>query len=211
MPRGLRLLAAALVGLVLLPAAWVSRAAGSFVQDDRPASVERRFTTTLSDADYERLFEQPFDVPDGTRRIEVQYEVSGAEARTVVDLGLRGPAGLRGWSGGAQSRLWISALGATPGYLPGPIEAGRWAVVLGVPNIRRGRTDTVTITVRLSDRDLPPPTALTGRGPGCTSVTCTPIPRTATGGRARARAHARGPRRTGSSTPPSPRASTSWR
>lgn len=166
MPRRLRLIAAALVGLVLLPAARATRAAGSFVQDERPATVERRFTTTLTDADYERLLEQPFDVPDGTRRLEVQYEVSGAEARTVVDLGLRGPAGLRGWSGGAQSRIWISALGATPGYLPGPLESGRWAVVLGVPNIRRGRTDTVTLTVRLFDRDLPPRPALPGRGPG---------------------------------------------
>lgn len=165
-PRRLRLLAAALVGLCILPAARVSRAAGSSVQDGGAAASERRFVVSLTYEDYERLIEQPFAVPPGTRRIELQYEASGADARTVVDLGLRGPAGLRGWSGGGRSRVSVSALGATPGYLPGPLESGEWAVLLGVPNIRPGRTDTVTVTVRLYDRDLSESPALAGRGPG---------------------------------------------
>lgn len=125
-----------------------------------------RFSRELTRADYERLIEQPFDVPAGTRRIEVSYRVTGADVRTVVDLGLRGPSGLRGWSGGSRSTIWVSALGATPGYLPGPIEPGRWAVLLGVPNIRGGRTDTVEITVGFFAQDLPAGAALAGRGPG---------------------------------------------
>ena len=61
------------------------------------------FSRVLTRADYERIIEQPFDVPAGTRRIEVRYRSTGADARTVVDLGLRGPSGLRGWSGGSRS------------------------------------------------------------------------------------------------------------
>lgn len=73
----------------------------------------------LTRADYERHIEREFQVPAGTRRVEIEYAVSGAERRTVVDLGLRGPSGLRGWSGGSKRRIFVSALGATPGYLPG--------------------------------------------------------------------------------------------
>lgn len=112
----------------------------------------------LTRADYERHLEREFQVPAGTRRVEIEYAVSGAERRTVVDLGLRGPSGLRGWSGGGTRSMFVSALGATPGYLPGAIEPGAWAVLLGVPNIRDGSDDTYQVTVRLFDTDLPPPT-----------------------------------------------------
>lgn len=164
-PRaGLR--TAAALGLILLPAAWILHAAGSFVQEDAPALRTLHFSRPITGADHERLLEQPFDVPPGTRRVEVEYRATGAESRTVVDLGLRGPAGLRGWSGGRQSRITVSALSASPGYLPGPIEPGPWAVVLGVPNIRPDRRDTIEITVRLDGREARDGVALPGRGPG---------------------------------------------
>jgi hypothetical protein len=131
-----------------------------------PIGTPLRFSLPLTRADYERLIEQPFDVPAGTRRIEVSYRVTGADARTVVDLGLRGPSGLRGWSGGSRTSVWVSALGATPGYLPGPIEPGSWALLLGVPNIRPGRTDAVELSVSFFATDLPAGAAIAGRGPG---------------------------------------------
>lgn len=159
------LLIAALAGVAFLPAARISRAAGSFVQQE-PAPAEQRFTLTVTRDDYERLLEVPFDVPAGTRLVEVSYTATGAEARTVIDLGLRSPSGLRGWSGGSLTHIWVSALGASPGYLPGAIEPGRWAVVLGVPNIRDGRRDTVDVTIRLGSADLPDGPAIAGRGPG---------------------------------------------
>lgn len=109
----------------------------------------------LTRADHERLFERAFDVPPGTRRVEITYTFTGADRRTVIDLGLRGPSGLRGWSGGGKRTIVVSTLTATPGYLPGPIESGRWAVVLGIPNIRDGSRDTYTLTVRLFSTDLP--------------------------------------------------------
>jgi len=41
-----------------------------------------------------------------------------------------GAAGFRGWSGGARTDFFISAVEATPGYLPGPVDPGRWHVLL---------------------------------------------------------------------------------
>lgn len=114
----------------------------------------------LTRADYERLIEHEFQVPTGTQRIEIEYAVTGADRRTVVDLGLRGPSGLRGWSGGGKRSIFVSALGATQGYLPGPLEPGTWAVILGVPNIREGSDDTYQITVRLFDAALAPATTV---------------------------------------------------
>jgi hypothetical protein len=81
----------------------------------------------------------PFDVPEGTQRIDVstshdQFSLLGM-GRNVLDLGIFGPAGhelgntegFRGWSGGARAGFMLSAVNATPGYLAGPIEPGRAA------------------------------------------------------------------------------------
>ncbi len=149
---------------VAVAATWQPHVAGD--RRRQSAGSSQRFTIALTAADYERLFEQRFEVLAGTRRVEVAYSVTGSDARTVVDLGLRGPHGLRGWSGGSQSAVWVSALGASPGYLPGAIEPGTWAAIVGVPNIRAGRTDTLEIAVRLFADDLPEPVALPGRGGG---------------------------------------------
>src|SRR5690606_41722604 len=48
----------------------------------------------------------------------------------LVDLGCEGPAGWRGWSGGARNRFAITPHAATPGYVAGRVEPGPWHVVL---------------------------------------------------------------------------------
>jgi hypothetical protein len=121
-----------------------------------PNAVPFPHTITLrgevTRADYETLRELPFEVPVGTARIELHLDAEGTEARTVFDVGLRSPEGLRGWSGGRRERLHVSMLEASAGYLPGPITAGRWAVILGVPNIREGRRDAFRVDITLHDR-----------------------------------------------------------
>lgn len=124
------------------------------------------FEGRLTFDDYERLFEQPFEVPPGTHRLEIEVTGTGRDQRTVLDVGLRGPSGFRGWSGGRAEVVQVSPLTATPGYVPGPIEPGRWAVVLGVPNIRPGRDDGYTIRVTLHDTERPGPTLVVRPGPG---------------------------------------------
>lgn len=119
---------------------------------------------TLTRADYEQLLERRFAVPDGIAALEVSLDFSGIAERTVIDLGLRGPAGLRGWSGGGAQTISIGAWQASFGYMPGPIEPGEWAVVLGVPNIRDGRHDRYTVTIRLwRDRRPSAPASMVAR------------------------------------------------
>ncbi len=84
----------------------------------------------------------PVDVPPGVARIDVEYrydrsDVEPGELANACDLGVfdeRGTAvdgsGFRGWSGGARTGFFISGSDATPGYLPGPLNPGRWHVLL---------------------------------------------------------------------------------
>ena len=99
----------------------------------------------------------PFDVPAGTRRITVEFEYTGRERRTTVDLGLLGPDGFRGqdgfrgWSGGNKRRFTVAATDATPSYLPGPITPGRWSLLLGFPNVRADARDRYTARIWFDD------------------------------------------------------------
>jgi hypothetical protein len=110
---------------------------------------------SLTHVDYERLFEREFDVVPGTQRLKISLKYTGEDRRTVIDLGLKGPAGFRGWSGGGPQTIVVGPTYASYGYLPGPVEPGRWAVVLGVPNIREGSTDTYSVTVEQLDAEEP--------------------------------------------------------
>ena len=87
----------------------------------------------------------PFDVPAGSAAVHLTFtydDAMSADVRTggnTIDLGLFGPGsldfgapGFRGWSGSERTEIWLAANGATPGYRPGPIEAGRWHVLLGL-------------------------------------------------------------------------------
>jgi len=103
----------------------------------------------LTRDDYERVFERDFQVPPGTERIDVELSYADQQ-RTVIDLGLRGPSGFRGWSGGSQPRVSVSATSASYGYLPGAVEPGRWSIILGVPNIRAGVSAPYTLRIRFN-------------------------------------------------------------
>ena len=72
----------------------------------------------------------PVDVPPGATRLRVELEFDRTAA--TLDLGCIGPAGFRGWSGGARRSFVITAAQATPGYLPGELEPGTWQVMIGL-------------------------------------------------------------------------------
>lgn len=108
-----------------------------FTRDDRAESMVRYV---------------PVDVPPGTRTIRVQlgYDTSTA----VLDLGCFAPGDrFRGWSGGSRREFAISESYATPGYLPGELDPGHWAVALGLHRVPADGI-TATVTVELSDRAL---------------------------------------------------------
>ncbi|WP_343699065.1 CehA/McbA family metallohydrolase [Caulobacter sp.] len=87
-------------------------------------------------ADHQTYKRVTFDVPKGVTRLTIAFDYTGKDQKTVVDLGLLDPQRFRGWSGGNKRTFSVSAEAATLSYLPGPLPAGRWALLLGVPNTR---------------------------------------------------------------------------
>lgn len=98
---------------------------------------------TQDDKSQGPFFYLPFDVPPRTTRIDVSYhyerrtEDSEEDRANVIDIGIFDPRGLhlltegfRGWTGNARSSFFITPSEATPGYLPGPIQPGRWHLML---------------------------------------------------------------------------------
>ncbi len=103
---------------------------------------------SLTPDDHARYIELPFDLPPGTESLTVHCTVDGQErAGTLVDLGLRDPARVRGWSGGARDGFMVGREAATPGYLAGGLPPGRWAVLLASNRIpAEGCSVVVSVT-----------------------------------------------------------------
>jgi len=117
------------VALALFAALGVASAA---------SAQDLTLTGVMTHADHEHYREVPFAVPVGTTRLTVEFAYAGKDQHSVIDLGVRDPVRFRGWSGGNKQSFTISDADATPSYLPGPIPAGTWKLVLGVPNLRAG-------------------------------------------------------------------------
>ncbi len=105
----------------------------------------------------------PFDVPPGTRRLEVAYAYDGQQqpgSPNEIDLGLVDPRGgdfpafpgFRGWSGNARTGAVVTERAATPGYLAGPLPPGGWWVLLGLYKVDPRGVD-VRITIRPSPEE----------------------------------------------------------
>ena len=121
-----------------------------------PASLI--LTGAVSVATTGRIIEQPFTVPADTWQIDVDMRYAGTDETPTFDIGVRGPAGIRGWSTERRDHIHIDRLSASYGYLPGPLEAGEWHVMLGVPYVPAGAQGQYAFTVRVSDRpDAPRP------------------------------------------------------
>ncbi|MGI8574599.1 MAG: CehA/McbA family metallohydrolase [Egibacteraceae bacterium] len=86
----------------------------------------------------------PFDVPSGAPAVSLRLEYDGT--RAVLDLGLFDAERFRGYSGGARSEFVVTPSDATPGYLPGPLPAGTWRVLVGLHRIPPEGVD-VMVTV----------------------------------------------------------------
>jgi histidinol phosphatase-like PHP family hydrolase len=98
-------------------------------------------------------------VPAGIERLSLHFDYDRAD-RTVIDLGLRDPKGLRGWSGGAKSDFTLATNDASSAYMSGPIIPGTWHLILGVPNIRKSVTASWKARIRMETlADAPPVSA----------------------------------------------------
>lgn len=122
-----------------------------------PLVIEGRATPAL--AEREPYLYLPFEVPPGSTRIDVTLEF---DPGSIIDLGVLDPritpfpaaAGFRGWSGGARDRFFIATDDATPGYLPGEIQVGKWQVILGLYRIAAGGC-RYRVVISLDDRPRP--------------------------------------------------------
>jgi predicted metal-dependent phosphoesterase TrpH len=119
---------------------------------------------TRADKASNPYFYIPFDVPAGTTRIDVTLAYAKAED-CVIDLGAFDPRdkgypteeGFRGWSGGARDSFFIATDDATPGYVHGAIQPGRWTVILGLYKIPQAGADvSVTVALDAEARKLEP-------------------------------------------------------
>ena len=170
-------------GLAAGAAAAVTLAPVSFAAAADASGAERTQLITghlaTGAADFVYL---PLELPTGVREIAVSYSydkpaVPAGTPGNSCDIGIfdergtdLGGPGFRGWSGGFRSSFAISRSEATPGYLPGPVGAGRWHVVLGPYQVApQGMDYQVQVTLRFGDPgsdfcpDYPPDRAQ-GRG-----------------------------------------------
>jgi hypothetical protein len=81
----------------------------------------------------ETHFFVPFQVPDGIVEIEIRHD--NLTPGNILDWGLDDPNGFRGWGGGNSEPAIVGVEAATPSYVPGPIPAGTWEVVVGKARI----------------------------------------------------------------------------
>jgi hypothetical protein len=137
-------------------------------QPEQPQIETKTISGTLA-PDVADWFYLPVDVPRGVRELEVVYsydksQVPPGAKGNALDIGIFGPAGrqvgndrgFRGWSGGFRDRFTISASQATPGYLPGPVEPGRWHLILGPYTVAQGGLPyRVDVTLRFGRPDVP--------------------------------------------------------
>ncbi|HEX4299124.1 MAG TPA: CehA/McbA family metallohydrolase [Devosia sp.] len=104
----------------------------------------------------------PFEVPEGTTRIDVAlaFDRSGG---CELNFGLFDPTatefpsagGIRGWSPDFHETFFTATDDASPGYLWGPIVAGQWQLMIGLGTIPTGG---VTLRIEIGLDAAPRPT-----------------------------------------------------
>lgn len=108
-----------------------------------------------------RHFFLDFDVPAGTKELEVEHDDLSAE--NILDWGLVDETGaFRGWGGGNEENAVVGELAASRSYVPGAIKPGKWRVVVGKAKIK---VTPATFSVKVTLRDVPTLAAQTARAP----------------------------------------------
>jgi predicted metal-dependent phosphoesterase TrpH len=97
-------------------------------------SIEVAINGVVHPEDRYEYLTEPFEVPDGIERIEVEFEYDRSE-NAELEIGIYDPNGFRGTSRFSRSEFFIATHTATPAYYPGAIPAGTWAVSIGVPTV----------------------------------------------------------------------------
>lgn len=120
---------------------------------------------TVTYADRQTYKEVPFTVPSGVTRVSVELSYTEHDKHTNIDLGVLDPERFRGWSGGNKRFFTISETDATPSYLPGVIPAGKWTLLLGIPNIEEGIESHYEAKITFAHKGEPPAVSIFSRAP----------------------------------------------
>ncbi|KQM63279.1 hypothetical protein ASE75_12445 [Sphingomonas sp. Leaf17] len=115
---------------------WLLLAGVPAVAADRPADVVLNGIVRGTDRATTRDLD--FAVPAGTALVRVDFQYEGRKRGVTITLGVADPQRFRGWGGGTKYAFAIGEAFATPSFLPGPIPAGRWRLMMTVPAIRDG-------------------------------------------------------------------------
>ncbi len=101
-------------------------------------------------------FYVPFQVPAGVREIEIHHD--NQSAVNILDWGVVDQNGYRGWGGGTGENAVLGEQAASRAYVPGPIAAGQWKVVVGKAKIIQSpATYHLEITLRDTPTLMPQP------------------------------------------------------
>lgn len=87
------------------------------------AAQEAQFT---ADEEFKTV---DFDVPAGTSELHIAHE--SLESGAIIDWGVEGPDGFRGYGGGNTEDIVIGVKASSRSYLTGPLTPGTWRVYAG--------------------------------------------------------------------------------
>ena len=150
--------------LVATPLPQVASGAQASPKGQAPAFERIVHVRAPSENDSRYLY-IPFDVPAHAVKIHASYQYDRANGANTIDIGLfdarstgadTDPRGFRGWSGGRRSEFFVSRDEATPGYLRGPLPAGKWRIILGLYRIAPAGVD-VLVKVEIETSNKRPP------------------------------------------------------
>lgn len=112
------------------------------MREDRPRNEALLLVhETVGHGDSRTYRSYPFEVPRGTTALNLTFGVEPREVgpyAQAIDVALYGPSGLRGIPGRTSWPARLTAGGATPGLIPGPIEPGPWTVEVSLGYVLDG-------------------------------------------------------------------------
>lgn len=116
-----------------------------------PASSGLTIDGAIAASDRGTVRDVTFDVPADVTQMRVTFLLDGPDG-TQVTLGIADPQRERGWGGGVKKAFVIDENFATPSFLPGPIPAGRWHLMMTVASIRPSSQATYRVSVSFTRR-----------------------------------------------------------
>src|SRR5262245_11333592 len=147
-------------GRAILMAVAVVSALNAIVPLNAPAAEEAKLPLLMTrvgeiiSANRGGTIECRFSVPPGTQQLDIDVVVTPTDPAVHIDLGLRSPEGIRGWSEDRLDHVHIDSTSASYGYLPGPMPPGDWALLLGVGYVPDELRIRYKVQIRLSDKTL---------------------------------------------------------